>query len=504
MGIVIVQKGGKGEAFSDRGKKKETITLKGSDFGSGRGRTVLARPNPPPEPPPLDRFKEKVRAFALTALKFGPKEYMEEARPLYREALASFGSPALNTVNLIVLDAYLRRERKGEQKDSLDSLLSKFTVTGPQLEDFDLFRNLYRGAAGEAIVSDYIAKAAAFLAGQIKEPDWEKIPQGRIINDIERPNEYLPLVTVDRDTGLASVQHNNLIIKAAEETLLSSLGTTTFQFLDFLLLKAHRIGNFSGFTVSVSEYMKARGLKDRKGAKAQIKRALSDLYDISMRYDSTKLSRKEKKGLPKGFPLEVDFRILDAKAEINGRGDIAVSFGKAFAPYLAAVPPMEYHRSLLRINSHTYPYAHALGRKLLEAFNMNIEAHRKEIEAGRFEVRLAVETLLKVTGLPTEAEVRDKGRKYLEQIIRPFERDLDALSDMGKWEYCRAKGEPLQPSDDPKKYDTFSALYIRFTFKDYPAQAQRIEKHEEKLTSIRRRKEMAEAKLKADKKEVKA
>lgn len=431
-------------------------------------RTILAPPAQPPPKVSLDELVRRTSEICLKAIDCQPKQFAKSLRGIYADALRSFGATALNAVYLITMEAYRLRESPKEQRDKLGSLLAFFAISASLFSDAEEQAALYQGEAGDKIVNDYIKKVSDILAGIIEEPEWQKIPQERITNELTKPNQFLPLVeVVDPCAETAKLKYNNLIMTANKNTLIG-LNTITYQFLDFLLLKAHRVGNFKVISISVAEYMRARGLKSRKEAKQQMDKAISDLYSISLEYDISELKKKDLKKLPKLFPISGKFRIIEAETRVK-RGDATILFGTMFSPYIAAATPMEYHSSLLKINSHLNPNSHVFGRKILERVNMEINKAHKEGGGGKHEVLLSVATLLRISSLPGEDKVKEKLQgRYYQYIISPFERDLNALADMGRWEYCKARGEPLPPSDDPKKYSTFKELYVRFTFNSYP------------------------------------
>ena len=100
--------------------------------------------------------------------------------------------------------------------------------------------------------------------------------------------------------------------------------------------------------------------------------------------------------------------------------------------------------------------------RLSEHVNMNCFKSNRDI--------ISVQTLLNATPeIPTYDEV-ERGRHYRQQIIEPFERDMNALEKIGaiKWEYCHSNGLPLTDDELEMSYDIFIKLLIKFELIGYP------------------------------------
>ena len=84
---------------------------------------------------------------------------------------------------------------------------------------------------------------------------------------------------------------------------------------------------------------------------------------------------------------------------------------------------------------------------------------------------ISVQTLLNSTDeLPRYEDIASTGR-IDQRIIRPFERDMDALSNTLSWEYCHSKGAPLTAEELLNMdYSLFRSLLIKITWVDYPAE----------------------------------
>ena len=108
---------------------------------------------------------------------------------------------------------------------------------------------------------------------------------------------------------------------------------------------------------------------------------------------------------------------------------------------------------------------------------------------------ISVETLLNSSPLmPSYDEISQSGRHYAQQIIKPFEHDMDALDETLTWEYCHENGEPLTDEEleilyndnrHTPSYNLFITLLVKITWRNYPT---RIEKPKTKPKTRTRKK----------------
>ena len=212
--------------------------------------------------------------------------------------------------------------------------------------------------------------------------------------------------------------------------------------------------------------------KERKRAKEAMKevrqkvvRGLDALYNISLSWHET----------VKGKDLDFyDTRIITSKGIRNGQ--VRMAFDPKLAKYLSNAYVAQFPVSLLTLGDR-YPSAYAMGRKLALHASMysNVANERDGI--------LSVETLLEASGRDAESVTN---RRHRQQIVEPFERDLDMLVDCGvlsSWEYCQAKGLPLtdDQAENHKTFSVFKKLYIKFDLVNNPMktpeQIERIAEH---------------------------
>jgi hypothetical protein len=236
-------------------------------------------------------------------------------------------------------------------------------------------------------------------------------------------------------------------------------------------------------TLSLEEYMKKRGLKDKKEARKQVTDDLETLFNAKISF-----KEKRKKGQEQDFH---DIRIIDSKG--IRKGIINVTFGTVFYNILLGYPIMPYPAQLWALNSKRNPNSFYLLRKIAEHKNMNVGKKNEDI--------IAVKTLLAVApNLPSYEEVMATGRQLTQRIIEPFERDMDALEDTLTWTYCHSNNTPLTDEElSSMSYDTFINLLIKIDWKQYPDQTARLERKAKRIEQAEQgKKRKTSKKKKAD------
>ena len=117
--------------------------------------------------------------------------------------------------------------------------------------------------------------------------------------------------------------------------------TSTYQLLDALTVALTETGAKNpAVALSLEEYMKKRGLKDKKEARKQVTDDLETLFNATISF-----KEKRKKGQEQDFH---DIRIIDSKG--IRKGIINVTFGTAFYNILLGYPIMPYPAQLWALN----------------------------------------------------------------------------------------------------------------------------------------------------------
>lgn len=286
------------------------------------------------------------------------------------------------------------------------------------------------------------------------------IRQGPATNQLSRvsvkKNEPLKL---DDYTGRSTVKHDQITVSFSTSSLARDMRPSTQMLLDTLIGIATETGVSSNVvTLMLDEYMGLRGLRDRKSARAQVKKDLDVIFDALISFEG---------GKGKDAPF-LNMRICEAMG-IDTKGQITVSFAPTFFGMISQYPVMPYSKDLLKINSNKSPFAYGLGRKILELKNMNAGKPSEDI--------ISVKTLLKAApGLPSYREVMATDRHLTKRIIQPFMDNLDACDALFSWEFCHSKGAPLNDSElENMDYAIFERLYVHIFWRNYPSQALRLE-----------------------------
>lgn len=286
------------------------------------------------------------------------------------------------------------------------------------------------------------------------------IHQGPATNQLSRvsvkKNEPLK---VDPFKGRTLVTSEGLTASFSSSLLAHNMRPSTQMLLDTLTARMTETGSKGPVvTMSLTEYMALRGLKDRKSAREQVKKDLAVIFDAQISFEA---------GKGKGAAF-LDMRICEAKG-IDAKGQISVSFAPTYFSLVTGYPVMPYAKELLKINSNNSPFAYGLGRKILELKNMNAGKPSEDI--------ISVKTLLKAApGLPTYKEVMATDRHLTKRIIQPFIDNLDACDALFTWEFCHSKKRPLTDQElEALDYSLFERLYVRIFWRTYPDQTQRLE-----------------------------
>lgn len=303
---------------------------------------------------------------------------------------------------------------------------------------------------------------------RIEQQAYSTIRQGTSTNALTKFRAITgQTATIDSVTGTATIKQGNFTLTIPNYEQLAGLKTSTYQLLDAITVALTESGAKSPTVIlPLSEYMKRRGLKDRKEAKNQAKADMEILRQASFTWE-------EKRGKNTN---SFTFVNLADSGEIRRNGDIVFTYGNTFYNVLLGYPVMPYPAQLQTLNSKRNPNSYYFLRKIAEHKNMNIGKKNEDV--------IAVKTLLAIAPfIPTYEEVmQSKGRALTRQIIEPFERDLDALEETLSWTYCHSNNAPLTDEElATLSYDLFKDLLIHTEWKDYPDQTARLQRKAEAI-----------------------
>ena len=305
----------------------------------------------------------------------------------------------------------------------------------------------------------------------IMPANYSTIRQGTVTNILTKMRAIEGQnAVIDPLTGTATITKGNFTLTIPNYTTLTGLKTSTYQLLDAITIALTVTGAKSpSVLITLDDYMKRRGLKDRKEAKSQVSEDMKLLRQAS-------ITGEEKRGKN---TISYSFVNIADSGEVRRNGDIVFTFGSTFYKMLLGYPVMPYPAQLQTVNNKRNPNSYYLLRKITELKNMNAGKQNEDI--------MSVKTLLDAAPyIPSYDEVMSGNRNVSERIIKPFERDLDALADALSWEYCHSKGAPLTDAEVSRlDYAIFSKLLIKVYWKDYP---------EETIQKAIERRELAKAK----------
>ena len=317
-----------------------------------------------------------------------------------------------------------------------------------------------------------------------RRKDFSTIRQGTSTNALTklRATEGKGL-TIDQITGDATIKNGNFILTIPKYEQLTGLKTSTYQLLDAITVALTESGAKNPTVIlPLEEYMKRRGLKDRKEAKTQAKADMEILRGASFSWEEKRGKKVE----------SYAFVNLADSGEIRRNGDIVFTYGNTFYNILLGYSVMPYPAQLQTLNSKRNPNSYYLLRKIAEHKNMNIGKKNENI--------IAVKTLLSVAPfLPTYEEVMETGRQLDQRIIKPFERDMDALETTLSWNYCHSLDQPLTDEElATMSYATFEELLIHTEWRNYPDQTARLERKAEAVAKAEKKRTTSKKKKPAE------
>ncbi len=315
-----------------------------------------------------------------------------------------------------------------------------------------------------------VSKTTTFVApeltpGTMAPSQFSMTRQGTATNELSRqiilPSSDFDL---DRFTGTATFKRENIQLSFIDRNDFSGLRGSTHRLLEALVMYFTE-GGSKDKTVAIPlrEYMELCGLKDIKETRKQVRADLLMLRKMSITFtDKTT-------GDDRNY---YNVSLAQGHGIINSV--ITITWGDLFYELLKSYPFMPIHHLYFKLDLNRLPHSRPLLRK--------IHTH-KRINAGRpNEDSLSVATLLEeCQELPTYEAVMAGNRNLYDRIIKPFEKNLDALKEALTWEYFYSDGTPLKKEDrQALNYELFITLIVKFTWKDYPDQSSLIEAREKR------------------------
>lgn len=216
--------------------------------------------------------------------------------------------------------------------------------------------------------------------------------------------------------------------------------------------------------LSVKEYMEMCGLKDRKTARENLKRAAVDLYGISIKGDR-QIQYKDRKGNIHTETETKYIRLLESRTETSKSGVFTFEFTESLALYLSNdCYIMAYPKELLKLSAKSL-YSEQMGHKIALHYNQN----RTKTNSNYISTRAILDSC---NNMPTYEEVMAEDKQVSRRIIKPFEKAMEELVNIGyltEWYYLKPnKGNLTDEELADLDYQTFIGLSVFFSLAETP------------------------------------
>lgn len=201
--------------------------------------------------------------------------------------------------------------------------------------------------------------------------------------------------------------------------------------------------------ITLSEYMRIRGLSDPKSVREQVRRDLEALAQLNIEFNDK----------------DTGWMKYHVSAGTYGikKGIIKFRFNTEFFNLLRRYAIMPIHAETWQVNQNNNPNSYYFSRYIQEHKNMNYHHPNADI--------ISVKKLLESSpDMPKYDELGEAGQ-LRKRIIDPFERDM-SIFNFFTWHYCGPKGTDIE---QPETYDEFINANVKITFKEYPERAKPIE-----------------------------
>lgn len=283
--------------------------------------------------------------------------------------------------------------------------------------------------------------------------------EGKFTNNLARSLTPFNAINEIKASGKNPLNmSNSAIITSSQDFKITTTNAADFKGLkistsmlfDMAILALSQSSTGREVFIPLDTYMETRKLKDKKTARETVKNDLDTLFNLSISFTD------KIKGKDADFK---DIRIITSKG--IQKSIINIKFSEEANEIIRNYYAMYIPQELLSIDNKKFPHSYLLGRKIYELKRTNLGTYREDI--------ISVKTLLTAcTTIPSYEEISKTNRSYTERIIKPFEDNLDYFTSF-KWEYCKAKGEPLT-QEETNHFDIhiFLKSYIKITFIDYP------------------------------------
>lgn len=331
--------------------------------------------------------------------------------------------------------------------------------------------NLVAAAALDRL--DKVQKPAALdriIPATAPAGPFRNIHQGKATNALARINKTVTdPAQIDLYGNVTITKTDFKLFISKYNELTGGVKQTSMRLLDALVEAVAETGQREPLVkIPLADYMEKRGLKDVKEARRQVKSDMEALTRLKMEF--------KEKGHGKA---QGDFLTVTLAGGTHGivKGTILFRFNQDFFEVIKKYPVMPYPQEIYRLNPHRNPNSAYFLRKIAEHKNMNIGKSNENT--------ISVKTLLEsTTELPKYEDIANKGQVD-QRIIRPFTRDMDAITSF-RWHYCGKNGAQIE---EPDTYADFEQRLIHIEWQEYPDQTKRLETKKKRVAASKRKKQ---------------
>ncbi len=232
-------------------------------------------------------------------------------------------------------------------------------------------------------------------------------------------------------------RHEDLLVEVTDSLQFDEITDKVHNLALIKFVQSHN----DTIVITLAEYMKATGLKDRKTAREQLAHSIHNLVGLKVsRNNLSELSQKQRKYEPFTHDMVI---------YINGdytRGKGKIIFNPTFTEALEnTTSAMIYPKTLFQLKGTAYYLLNAL------LYNKQVNYRNSESKQNRMKFR---SILKRCPNLPTWKDVQKGNRNYGDRIIKPLKKAINELSDEISCSFIDAEGK-TQPSIDNLPIDNF-------------------------------------------------
>jgi len=264
-------------------------------------------------------------------------------------------------------------------------------------------------------------------------------------------------IEIDDVTGDATLERGNFTLYIHQYSSLSvkDLRASFHRMIDIILIKfSESFTPNKAIKIKVRDYMKMCNLDNIRRAREQLKIDLDIFFNCSVSYQSQKVVKSD------------DCRrmhLCNSYDPLLTNSSIEIILGDEFYNQLSSnkTKRMLIPIVVLQCNFRKNPNSYFLGKKITTYDRINFNKNHNNV--------ISIKSLLKECPKLKDWE---KSQQKKRDVVQAFNRDMHFLEEQIRWEYCKAKGEPLNDKEleliENDDFNTFINLYIKYDFtKEY-------------------------------------